>query len=101
MAIHNRRLRRPFSASNQDILRIVNTPLIQYRVKEAQDAGLNHIAIVTGRGKRALADDLCLNIRGAGVLAYKLQVQYFDCGSVEGYAEASNFCFQELYLNGH
>jgi len=35
---------------------IVNKPLMQYGVEEALEANLTHIAVVTGRGKRAIAD---------------------------------------------
>lgn len=40
----------------KEMLPIVDKPLIQYGVEEAMQAGMNNIAIVTGRGKRALAD---------------------------------------------
>jgi UTP--glucose-1-phosphate uridylyltransferase len=40
----------------KEMLPVVDKPLIQYGVEEAMDAGMNHIGIVTGRGKRALAD---------------------------------------------
>ncbi len=43
-------------AMPKEMLPVVNKPLIQYGVEEALDAGLNEIAMVTGRGKRALAD---------------------------------------------
>ncbi len=43
-------------AMPKEMLPIVNKPLIQYGVEEALDAGLQHMAIVTGRGKRALED---------------------------------------------
>ncbi|MFO2466265.1 UTP--glucose-1-phosphate uridylyltransferase GalU [Pseudomonas sp. 15FMM2] len=43
-------------AMPKEMLPIVNKPLIQYAVEEARDAGLQHMAIVTGRGKRALED---------------------------------------------
>lgn len=43
-------------AMPKEMLPIVNKPLIQYGVEEALDAGLSHIAMVTGRGKRALED---------------------------------------------
>lgn len=43
-------------AMPKEMLPIVNKPLIQYGVEEALDAGLEQIAIVTGRGKRALED---------------------------------------------
>jgi UTP--glucose-1-phosphate uridylyltransferase len=40
----------------KEMLPVVNKPLIQYGVEEALEAGMNNIGIVTGRGKRALAD---------------------------------------------
>ncbi|MDG9760167.1 UTP--glucose-1-phosphate uridylyltransferase GalU [Pseudomonas sediminis] len=40
----------------KEMLPVVDTPLIQYGVEEALQAGLNEIAIVTGRGKRSLED---------------------------------------------
>jgi len=40
----------------KEMLPVVDKPLIQYGVEEAMEAGMNHIGIVTGRGKRALAD---------------------------------------------
>jgi UTP--glucose-1-phosphate uridylyltransferase len=43
-------------AMPKEMLPIVNKPLIQYAVEEARDAGLQHMALVTGRGKRALED---------------------------------------------
>ena len=43
-------------AMPKEMLPIVNKPLIEYAVEEARDAGLQHMAIVTGRGKRALED---------------------------------------------
>ena len=43
-------------AMPKEMLPVVNKPLIQYGVEEALEAGLTQIAIVTGRGKRALED---------------------------------------------
>ncbi|MBF7141160.1 MULTISPECIES: UTP--glucose-1-phosphate uridylyltransferase GalU [Pseudomonas] len=43
-------------AMPKEMLPVVNKPLIQYGVEEALQAGLTGIAIVTGRGKRALED---------------------------------------------
>lgn len=43
-------------AMPKEMLPIVNKPLVQYGVEEAVEAGLSQIAIVTGRGKRALED---------------------------------------------
>lgn len=43
-------------AMPKEVLPIVDKPLIQYGVEEALAAGMNNIAIVTGRGKRAIPD---------------------------------------------
>ena len=43
-------------AMPKEVLPILNKPLIQYGVEEAKQAGMHEIAIVTGRGKRALED---------------------------------------------
>jgi UTP--glucose-1-phosphate uridylyltransferase len=40
----------------KEMLPILTKPLIQYGVEEAMEAGINSIAIVTGRGKRAIED---------------------------------------------
>lgn len=40
----------------KEMLPIVNKPLIQYGVEEAVQAGMDDIAIVTGRGKQAIED---------------------------------------------
>lgn len=43
-------------AMPKEMLPLVNKPLIQYGVEEAMAAGIRDIAMVTGRGKRALED---------------------------------------------
>ena len=43
-------------AMPKEMLPIVNKPLIQYGVEEAIEAGVSQIAIVSGRGKRAIED---------------------------------------------
>ena len=45
----------------KEMMPIVNKPLIQYGVEEAMEAGMNGMAILTGRGKRALADHFDIN----------------------------------------
>jgi len=45
----------------KEMMPIVNKPLIQYGVEEAMEAGMNGMAIITGRGKRALADHFDMN----------------------------------------
>jgi UTP--glucose-1-phosphate uridylyltransferase len=45
----------------KEMLPIVAKPLIQYGVEEALDAGMTGMAIVTGRGKRAIEDHFDIN----------------------------------------
>ena len=40
----------------KEMLPIINKPLLQYGVEEALSSGINNMAIVTGRGKRAIED---------------------------------------------
>lgn len=40
----------------KEMLPILNKPLLQYGVEEALDAGIYNMAIVTGKGKRAIED---------------------------------------------
>jgi UTP--glucose-1-phosphate uridylyltransferase len=40
----------------KEMLPILTKPLLQYGVEEALSAGINNIAVVTGRGKRAIED---------------------------------------------
>jgi len=45
----------------KEMMPIVNKPLIQLGVEEAMEAGLTGMGIITGRGKRALADHFDIN----------------------------------------
>ena len=40
----------------KEMLPILTKPLLQYGVEEALSAGITNMAIVTGRGKRAIED---------------------------------------------
>ncbi|MDP2893211.1 MAG: sugar phosphate nucleotidyltransferase, partial [Sulfurimonas sp.] len=40
----------------KEMLPILTKPLLQYGVEEAREAGISTMAIVTGRGKRAIED---------------------------------------------
>jgi UTP--glucose-1-phosphate uridylyltransferase len=51
-------------------------------------------------GEIQITDALLKQAQAGCVLAYKFKGKRFDCGSAEGYVDATNFCFQELYLNG-
>ncbi len=43
-------------ATPKEMLPILTKPLIQYGVEEAYEAGIHTMAIITGRGKRAIED---------------------------------------------
>lgn len=43
-------------ATPKEMLPVLTKPLIQYGVEEAVEAGINTMAIITGRGKRAIED---------------------------------------------
>src|SRR5579864_7636242 len=43
-------------AQPKEMLSVVDKPLIQYVVEECVTSGIEHIAIVTGRGKNAIED---------------------------------------------
>ena len=43
-------------ATPKEMLPVLTKPLIQYGVEEAVEAGLSTMAVITGRGKRAIED---------------------------------------------
>lgn len=59
----------------KEMLPLVDKPLIQYGVEEAMAAGIRGMAIVTGRGKRALEDHFDIN--------YELEHQIAGTGKEE------------------
>jgi len=63
----------------KEMLPIVNKPLVQYGVEEAIEAGMTTCALVTGRGKRAIADHFDIS--------YELEHQ-ISGSSKEGYLES-------------
>lgn len=48
-------------------------------------------------GEIQITDALMQQAQNGCVLAYKFKGQRFDCGSVEGYIEATNYCFDNIY----
>lgn len=60
------------------MLPILDKPLIQYGVEEAVAAGLTEIAIVTGRGKRAIEDHFDRNVELQTVLRDTPKWQHLD-----------------------
>ncbi|MDA9557795.1 UTP--glucose-1-phosphate uridylyltransferase GalU, partial [Vibrio sp.] len=49
-------------------------------------------------GEIQITDALLQQAKDGCVIAYKFKGKRFDCGSVEGYIEATNYCFENLYL---
>ncbi|EMK6668388.1 UTP--glucose-1-phosphate uridylyltransferase GalU [Vibrio fluvialis] len=48
-------------------------------------------------GEIQITDALLKQAKAGCVLAYKFKGRRFDCGSVEGYIEATNYCYENLY----
>lgn len=48
-------------------------------------------------GEVQITDALLTQARESCVMAYKFQGRRFDCGSVPGFVEATNFCFEHHY----
>lgn len=48
-------------------------------------------------GEIQITDALLKQAKSGCVLAYKFKGERFDCGSVEGYIEATNYCYENLY----
>ena len=48
-------------------------------------------------GEIQITDALMKQAQDGCVIAYKFKGQRFDCGSVEGYIDATNFCYENLY----
>jgi UTP--glucose-1-phosphate uridylyltransferase len=51
-------------------------------------------------GEVQLTDALLRQARDGCVMAYKFKGRRFDCGSVDGFVEATNYCYENLYLQG-
>lgn len=51
-------------------------------------------------GELQITDALLQQAREGRVLAYRFRGRRFDCGSVDGYVEATNYCYQNFYRKG-
>lgn len=51
-------------------------------------------------GEIQITDALLKQAQRGCVLAYRFKGKRFDCGSAEGYVEATNYCFEHFYKNG-
>ncbi len=75
----------------KEMLPIVNKPLIQYGVEEAMAAGITNMAVVTGRGKRAIEDHFDVNyelehqIAGSDKESYLREIRAVMDGTVFSY----------------
>jgi len=49
-------------------------------------------------GEIQITDALLKQAQEGCVIAYKFKGQRFDCGSVEGYIDAINYCYENVYL---
>lgn len=49
-------------------------------------------------GEIQITDALLKQAQSGCVLAYKFKGKRFDCGSVDGYIEATNYCYNNVYL---
>ncbi len=49
-------------------------------------------------GEIQITDALMEQAKKGGVIAYQFQGKRFDCGSVDGFVEATNYCYHNLYL---
>ena len=51
-------------------------------------------------GEIQITDALMKQAQEGCVIAYKFKGKRFDCGGAEGYVEATNFCFENIYKAG-
>ncbi len=55
----------------------------------------------TGRaGEIQITDAIATQAKNGKVLAYKFHGKRFDCGSIEGFVEATNFVYENYYTKG-
>jgi len=48
-------------------------------------------------GEVQITDALMQQAKEGCVMAYKFKGRRFDCGSVDGFVEATNYCYENLY----
>lgn len=48
-------------------------------------------------GEVQLTDAIKVQAKKGNVIAYKFKGRRFDCGSVDGYVEATNYCYENIY----
>ncbi|MGB0359831.1 MAG: UTP--glucose-1-phosphate uridylyltransferase, partial [Endozoicomonas sp.] len=48
-------------------------------------------------GEIQITDALMAQTQRGCVMAYKFKGKRFDCGSIKGFIDATNYCYQHLY----
>ncbi|MEJ2756245.1 MAG: UTP--glucose-1-phosphate uridylyltransferase GalU [Gammaproteobacteria bacterium] len=71
--------------------RYILTPDI-FEILEATDPGSN--------GEVQITDALMKQAQSGCVLAYKFRGRRFDCGSVDGFVQATQYCYENYYKKG-
>jgi len=62
----------------KEMLPVLTKPLLQYGVEEAESAGISNMAIVTGRGKRAIEDHFDISYELEHQIKGTLKEHYLD-----------------------
>ena len=78
-------------AQPKEMLPILTKPLVQYGVEEAMAAGMNHIAFVTGRNKRAIEDHFDLTYELEDMISGTSKESQLDC--IRGLIEQCTFTY--------
>lgn len=73
----------------KEMLPVVNKPLVQYGVEEAIAAGMNQMAFVTGRGKRAITDHFDISYELEHQIAGSAKESYLT--SIRGVLDKASF----------
>lgn len=73
----------------KEMLPVVNKPLVQYGVEEAIAAGMNQMAFVTGRGKRAITDHFDISYELEHQISGTAKEEYLD--SIRGVLDKACF----------
>jgi len=78
-------------AQPKEMLPILTKPLVQYGVEEAMAAGMNHIAFVTGRNKRAIEDHFDITYELEDMISGTSKESQLDC--IRGLIEQCTFTY--------
>jgi UTP--glucose-1-phosphate uridylyltransferase len=73
----------------KEMLPVVNKPLVQYGVEEAIAAGMNQMAMVTGRGKRSITDHFDISYELEHQIAGTGKEQYLE--SIRSVLDSATF----------